>query len=71
MSLLTTGVGALDEKCVRGLAINVERNARNVDTVSPRLVRLTKRYGYSEITDICMEAGGDLGRLRRLLHARE
>jgi aspartate ammonia-lyase len=70
LELLESGLAVFSEKCVRGLTVDVERNARHADTLIPSLTRLSKRHGYSTITAICKEAGGDARRLRELLAER-
>ncbi len=70
MELLESAALVFEQKCVRGLTVNVDRNALHADTLIPLLVRLARRHGYSTVTAICKEAGGDAGYLRELLAAR-
>lgn len=67
MQLLQAAADALAEKCIGGLQADSLRNDRNVGTIMPLLTELVKRHGYSRISRICTQAGGDLAKLRRLL----
>lgn len=67
MELLENAADALADRCVKGIGVNAERNDRNVQTIIPRLTDLAKRYGYSRVSEVCKEAGGDIDGLRRLL----
>ena len=67
MELLCSAVTALQEKCIRDLKADGERNTRNTQTIIPLLTELMKRHGYSAVSEVCKRAGGDIERLRKLL----
>jgi aspartate ammonia-lyase len=67
MDLLAAGVGAFDEKCVRGFEAMPEVNARNANSIVPLLTRLMHEHGYSKVSELCKSAAGDPARLRKLL----
>jgi len=66
----SVALSSLSEKCVRGLKPIAERNERNIAATIPLLTRLMQQHGYSKISAICKEAGGDVQRIRELLHER-
>lgn len=66
--LLGSGVRALDDLCVSGMAIDPRRNEANTRTTIPRLTRLAQRYGYSRISEICRRYMGDVEALKRALN---
>ena len=70
MEMLTTAVMQFEERCIRGFVVNEERNSRNADSIIALLRRLTLRYGYSKISDVCRESYQDPDRLRELLRKR-
>ena len=70
MEMLTTAVTQFEERCIRGFVVNEERNSRNADSIIALLRRLTLRYGYSKISDVCRESYQDPDRLRELLRKR-
>ena len=67
MELLTDGITSFDQNCVRGFNVNIEKNIKNTQTIIPRLGRLAKKHGYSEISRLCSKAGNDMEKLRKLL----
>ena len=67
MELLESGLQAFVEKCVAGLRPNPATNAQHAGTLIPRLARLTRRYGYQRVTEVCKQAPGDPGALNALL----
>lgn len=67
MELLKTGVESLAQKCISGLKINIEKNERNANSVIPLLTRLSQKYGYSMISEICSNANFELDEIRRQL----
>ncbi len=71
MELLASGLSTLASKCVRGLSVDAEKNTRNANTIIPLLTSLAKRHGYSKITAVCKEAGGDFDRIESLLVERK
>jgi aspartate ammonia-lyase len=70
MELLESGTRAFAERCVQGLSVDAETNARHAETIVPLLTRLAKVHGYAEIAALCREADGDLDRLKALLAER-
>jgi aspartate ammonia-lyase len=67
MELIANAVSTFREKCLRGIQPNLEKNRRNVATVSPLVNRLMRKYGYSTISQVCKKASGDTDRIRILL----
>lgn len=67
LALLANAASTLAGRCIGGLGIDVERNARNAQTIIPLLTELMTRHGYSAVSDVCKQAGGDIARLRALL----
>ncbi|MFX1254202.1 MAG: lyase family protein [Promethearchaeota archaeon] len=67
MELLRKGLSTFDEKCVQDFKVNVEKNTKNANSIVPLLTRLTYKYGYSKINEICKQALGDNEKLKKLL----
>lgn len=67
MELLQCAAQSLTDKCIKGLAVDAERNNRNARTIIPLLTELMKRHGYSNVSDMCKQANGDISHLRQLL----
>jgi aspartate ammonia-lyase len=67
MELLESAAQVLHARCIDGLEVDAERNARHTQTIIPELTALMQRYGYSRVSDICKQAEGDVTRLRQLL----
>ena len=44
-----------------------ERNREHAGTIIPLLTRLMQEHGYSRVSEVCKQAGGDLEELRKLL----
>lgn len=70
LELLESALTAFTDRCVLGLRINAELNARHADTIIPLLTRLGRQHGYSTVTAVYKEAQGDMDRLRGLLRAQ-
>ena len=67
MELLENGIITFADKCVRGVTVNVEVNARHADTLIPLLTQLVHEHGYSKITAICKQAQGQPDQIRKML----
>lgn len=70
MELLEAALTSFAERCVAGLQINAELNAQHAETLIPLLTRLGRQHGYSRVTAIYKEAGGQAERVRALLTER-
>jgi len=70
MELAESAAAALSTRCFSGLVVHRDRNDRNVGTIIPLLTELMKQHGYSAVSDVCKQAGGDSVRLRSLLSER-
>jgi aspartate ammonia-lyase len=70
MEVLEAALRTFAELGVRGLTVDVGRNAQHAETLISLLTRLSRRYGYSTVTALYKEAEGDTARLRELLAAR-
>jgi len=57
----------LAKLCVQEIVVVEERGARNTSTIIPRLTDLMKSKGYSAVSKICQEAGGDNLKIHKLL----
>ena len=67
MGLLANAADTLAERCLAGLTVAPERNRSNADSIIPRLTELVKKRGYSAVSRVCREAGGDPRKIRELL----
>ncbi len=67
MGLLANAAHTLAERCLEGLTVVPERNRRNTATIIPLLTGLAKERGYSAVSRVCREAGGDPRKIRELL----
>lgn len=67
MSVLESGVNAFRQHCVTDVEPNIERNAYNINTLIPTLIRLKKKRGYSFTSWAYKHTGGDLEQIRRYL----
>ena len=67
MGLLANAAHTLAERCLEGATVAPERNRRNAESIIPLLTELVKSRGYSAVSRICREAGGDVQRIRELL----
>ncbi len=71
IEILSSGLSAFEEKCVKGFQVNVTSNNENADSIIPLLTQLTHKYGYSKINEICKQAVGDFDKLRKLLKEKD
>jgi len=67
MGLLANAARTLAERCLEGVTVVQETNRRNTDSIIPLLTKLVKSRGYSAVSRICREAGGDVQKIRELL----
>ncbi|ANG64181.1 hypothetical protein A8C75_18005 [Marinobacterium aestuarii] len=67
MSCLESGISAFTQHCLHGVEPNIERNAANVNSLIPTVMRLKKARGYSYASRIYKETGGDLELIRQHL----
>ncbi len=67
MGLLANAAQTLAERCLAGMTVAPERNRSNADSIIPRLTELVKKRGYSAVSRVCREAGGDPRKIRDLL----
>lgn len=67
MGLLANAAHTLAESCLEGVTVVPERNRRNADSIIPLLTELVKARGYSAVSRICREAGGEVQQIRELL----
>jgi aspartate ammonia-lyase len=64
---LATAASTFEHKCLKNLTLDPDKNNRNAETIIPQLTRLKEKYGYSKIDEVCREAHGDFGKIRKLL----
>jgi aspartate ammonia-lyase len=67
MSVLISGMEAFNQHCLSGIEPDIERNAHNVNTLIPTLIRLKQARGYSFAARVYKETGGDIKEIRRYL----
>ena len=67
MGLLANAARTLAERCLEGVTVVPESNRRNANSIIPLLTELVKSRGYSAVSRICREAGGDVQQIRELL----
>lgn len=67
ISVLTSGMEAFRQHCLAGMEPDLARNAHNVNTLIPTLIRLKQQCGYSFAARVYKESGGDLEQIRRYL----
>ena len=67
MGLLANAARTLAERCLEGMTVAPESNRRNADSIIPLLTELVKARGYSAVSRVCREAGGDVKQIRELL----
>ena len=67
IGLLANAANTLAERCLEGVTVVPESNRRNADSIIPLLTELVKSRGYSAVSRICQEAGGDVQQIRELL----
>ena len=67
MGLLANAVHTLAERCLEGVTVVPESNRRNTGSIIPLLTELAQSRGYSAVSRICREAGGDVQKIRELL----
>ena len=65
--LLANAAHTLAERCLKEVTVVRERNRRNAASIIPLLTDLMKARGYSEVGRVCLEAGGDVQKIRQLL----
>ena len=67
IGLLANAANTLAERCLEGVTVVPETNRRNADSIIPLLTELVKARGYSAVSRICRESGGDVQQIRELL----
>lgn len=67
IQLLELAIDTLIQKCLIGLEPIPEVNQHHVQTIIPRLTRLTRQHGYQAVNQVCRQASGDLEKLSQLL----
>ncbi len=67
MTLLESAARVLGKRCVDGMVCVPGVNDAHVKAMMPVLTELAKKHGYSKVSAVCREAGGDMGRLRALI----
>ena len=67
MGLLANAANTLAERCLAGVTVVPATNRRNADSIIPLLTELVKARGYSAVSRICRESGGDLQQIREFL----
>jgi aspartate ammonia-lyase len=70
MALLESAARVLGKRCVDGMVCVPRVNDGHVKAMMPVLTELAKKHGYSKVSAVCKEAGGDLGKLRGLIEER-
>ena len=65
--LVANAAQTLAERCLEGITVVPERNRRNTASIIPLLTDLAKERGYSAVSRVCREAGGDPRKIRELL----
>jgi len=70
MNLLDAALSAFTHKCLDGLNAPSSINSNKACSLIAKLTELVKVHGYSQISDICKEAGGDFNQIRELLKER-
>ena len=67
MRLLANAARTLAERCLEGITVVSESNRRNAGSIIPLLTELVKARGYSAVSRVCREAGGNVDKIRELL----
>lgn len=67
MALLANAARTLAGRCLQEMTVVAESNRRNVDSIIPLLTELVKARGYSAVSRVCREAGGNVEMIRELL----
>ena len=67
MGLLANAAHTLAERCLEEMTVVPESNRRNAQSIIPLLTELVKARGYSAVSRVCREAGGDVEKIRQLL----
>lgn len=70
MELLESALDVLEKRCVAGMEIDADRNRENTKTIIPRLTELIKDHGYSNVSNVCSEAGQDIQKLKKMIEER-
>lgn len=70
MDLLEIALQNFAEKCVSGMVFPETPNTERAESLTAKLTELSRKHGYSRISDICKEAGPDLERIRQILKDR-
>ncbi|MFT7586120.1 MAG: aspartate ammonia-lyase [Cellvibrionaceae bacterium] len=70
MNLLDSALSAFVDKCLNGLTVPAAMNDRKAGSIIAHLAELMKIHGYSTISNICKDGGGDFDRIRELLAER-
>jgi len=70
MQLLSNATIMLAKLCVQEIVVVEERGARNTSTIIPRLTDLMKSQGYSAVSQVCQEAGGENLKIQKLLEEK-
>jgi aspartate ammonia-lyase len=67
MGLLANACATLAARCVVSLTVDAERSAAHARGTIPALAALARKRGYSAVSGLVEEAGGDLAKVRQAL----
>lgn len=67
MHLLIDATETFSEHCINGLRPNTEHNLKNLESIIPTMVQLSKRLGYAEASNIYKKYKGDLKQIRTFI----
>lgn len=69
MHLLIDATETFSEHCISGLKPNTAHNLKNLESIIPTMVQLSKQLGYAEASNIYKQHNGNLQQIRAFVQA--
>jgi len=65
--LLTDAIDVFSEHCIAGLKPNSPQNLKNLESLIPTMVQLSKQVGYAEASNVYKKFHGDLDQIKAFI----
>lgn len=70
MQLLSNAAFSLANRCLQEMEVVEQRGAQNIRTLIPLLTEVMQSQGYSAVSQVCQEAGGEAQEIRKILQEK-
>lgn len=71
MHLIMDAIQTFSEHCIIGLQPNTAQNLKNLESIIPTMVQLSKQLGYAEASNIYKKYNGNLDQIRAFIRSSQ